>query len=87
MVYFGVAVDFGGSVGVVIGYFELELIGGVLPVARVGGYGYFEDGEVVGVGEFDVGYFASVEFGNVCGFRDGGAEVGDVCERERERFE
>lgn len=51
--------------GVVIGYFEFEVVGGVFPVAGVGGYGYFEDCQVVGVGELDVCHFASVEFGNV----------------------
>ena len=65
MVDFGIAMDFGRCVWVVIGYFEFEFVGGVFPVARVGCNRYFEDGEVVGVGEVDVGYFSSVEFGNI----------------------
>ena len=66
MVNFGIAVDFGWCVWVVIGYFEFEFVGGVFPKAGIWCDGNFEYGEVVGVGEVDVGYFSSVEFGNVC---------------------
>ena len=68
MVNFGIAVDFGWCVWVVIGYFEFEFVCGVFPVAGIGCDGYFKDGEVVGIGEVDVGYFSTVEFGNVCGW-------------------
>jgi hypothetical protein len=60
MIDFSIAMDLGGSVRVVIWYFEFEVVGGVFPVARVGCDGYFKDCQVVGVGEGDVGYFASV---------------------------
>lgn len=49
-----------------IGYFEFESVCGIFPKARIGCDGNFKDGEIVGVGEVDVGYFSSVEFGNVC---------------------
>lgn len=51
---------------VVIRYFEFEFVGGIFPVSRVGCDGNFKDGEIVGVGEVDVGYFSSVKFGNIC---------------------
>ncbi len=57
---------FGRRMGVVIGYFEFEFVSGIFPVAGIGGYGDFEDGEIVGVGEVYVGNLTSVEFGNVC---------------------
>jgi hypothetical protein len=44
MVYFGIAVDLGGCVGIVVWYVEFEFVSGVFPVAGVGGYGYLEDG-------------------------------------------
>ena len=66
MINFSIAVYLGWCVWVVIGYFEFEFVCGIFPEARVGCDGNFKDGEVVGVGEVDVGYFSSVEFGNVC---------------------
>lgn len=52
--------------GVVVWDVEYEFICGILPKARVGCYGYFKEGEIVGVGEFNVGYFTSIKFGNIC---------------------
>ena len=60
------AVDLGRGVGVMVGDLESEEVGGTLPEAGVGSDGDVEGGEVVRVGEFDLGDLASVELGNVC---------------------
>jgi hypothetical protein len=44
MINLRLAMDFGWSVGVVIGYIEFEFVGGIFPKARVGCYGYVKDG-------------------------------------------
>jgi hypothetical protein len=59
------AVDLGRGVGVVVGDLEGEEVGGALPKAGVGGDGDVEGGEVVRVGEVDLGNLSSVELGNV----------------------
>lgn len=64
---------------VVIGYFEFEFVGGIFPKAGIGCDGDFEYGEVVGVGEVDVGYFSSVEFGNVCSVVGVSGWVSEYC--------
>jgi hypothetical protein len=65
MINLGIAMDFGWCVWVMIRYVEFEFVCGIFPVARIGCDGNFEDGEIVGVGKVDVGYFASVEFSDI----------------------
>ena len=60
------AVDLGRGVGVVVGDLEGEKVSGALPESGVGGDGDVEGGEVVRVGEVDLGNLSSVELGNIC---------------------
>ena len=66
MINLGVAVDFRRRMGIVIGNGKFEFVGGILPKSRIGGYGNFEDGQVVGVGKLYIGYASTIEFGNIC---------------------
>lgn len=59
------AVDLGRRVGVVVGDLEREEVGGALPESSVWGDGDFEGGEVVRVGEVDLGNLSSVELGDI----------------------
>jgi len=68
MVDFGLTMDFGWCVWVMIGYVKFEFVCGIFPVARIGCDGNFKDGKVVGVGKVDVGYLSSIEFSNICPF-------------------
>merc|ERR1712071_468439 len=65
MINLGITVYLRRCVGIVIWYVKFEFVGGILPKAGIRCYGNFEEGQIVGVGKFDVGYFSSIEFGNI----------------------
>jgi len=60
------AFDFGWCVGIVRWNGKGEMVRGAFPVTRVRCDNHVKRAEVVGVGERNVGYFAAVEFRNVC---------------------